>query len=60
MKALASLGKVAQGKSTFVNLILRLYEADEGRINIWRTDIRKFDIKNSEKKFLCSSISYSF
>ena len=39
------VGESGAGKSTFANLLLRLYEADEGRILFGRTDIRKLDIQ---------------
>lgn len=39
------VGESGAGKSTFVNLLLRLYEPNEGRILFGGIDIREFDIK---------------
>jgi subfamily B ATP-binding cassette protein MsbA len=39
------VGESGAGKSTFANLLLRLYEPNEGRILFGGIDIRDFDIK---------------
>lgn len=44
------VGKTGSGKSTFVNLILRLYDPTKGRILIDGIDIRNFDIKELRAK----------
>ena len=49
-ESLGIIGKSGAGKSTFVNLILRLYDPTAGTINIDGVDIRKFDIKELRKK----------
>lgn len=41
---LAVVGPSGSGKSTLINLLLRLYEVDEGRITIDRRDIRALDL----------------
>src|SRR5215831_7832428 len=40
-KSIAIVGSSGSGKSTLLNLILRLYEPDEGRVSIDGVDIRK-------------------
>lgn len=44
-KSIGLVGKSGAGKSTFVNLILRLYEPTQGRILLDGIDIRKFKIE---------------
>jgi ATP-binding cassette subfamily B multidrug efflux pump len=39
-------GPIASGKTCFVNLLLRLYEPQQGRILIDRNDIRYFSLKS--------------
>ena len=39
------VGESGAGKSTFANLVLRLYEPNQGRILFGETDIREYDIK---------------
>jgi ATP-binding cassette subfamily B protein len=46
-------GRIASGKSTFVNLILRLYEPQQGEIYIDGTPLRHFTLKS-----LRSNIAY--
>ena len=43
------VGESGAGKSTFANLLLRLYEPNEGRILFGGIDIREFDIKELRK-----------
>lgn len=44
-KSIGLVGKSGAGKSTFVNLILRLYDPIEGRILLDGIDIRRFKIE---------------
>tara|TARA_B100001093_G_scaffold471337_1_gene493517 strand:- start:3342 stop:5126 length:1785 start_codon:yes stop_codon:yes gene_type:complete len=44
-KSIGLVGKSGAGKSTFVNLILRLYDPIQGRILLDGIDIRKFKIE---------------
>lgn len=44
-KNVGLVGESGAGKSTFANLLLRLYEPTQGRILFGGTDIREYDIK---------------
>ncbi len=50
-RTLGILGATGSGKSTIINLLLRLYDPDEGRIYIDGQDIRTIDYKLLRKKF---------
>ena len=50
-QTLGVLGPTGSGKSTIVNLLLRLYDADEGRILIDGQDIRTIDYDVLRQKF---------
>jgi len=45
-ESLAVIGTTGSGKSTVANLLMRMYDATEGRILIDGHDIRSFDIAN--------------
>lgn len=45
-KTLAILGKTGSGKSTIVNLLLRLYDIDEGKIKFSHVDIKELSFKS--------------
>lgn len=45
-KSLAILGKTGSGKSTIVNLLLRLYDIEEGKIKFSNVDIKKLSFKS--------------
>ncbi|SHN24910.1 ATP-binding cassette, subfamily B [Cyclobacterium lianum] len=45
-QSLAIIGTTGSGKSTVANLLMRMYDATEGRIYIDGHDIRAFDIAN--------------
>lgn len=50
-QTLGVLGATGSGKSTILNLLMRLYEADEGRILLDGQDIRTIDYETLRKKF---------
>lgn len=45
-KTLAVIGKTGSGKSTLANLLLRMYDADQGTIEYDNTAIEQYDFKN--------------
>lgn len=50
-ETIAIVGKTGAGKSTLVNLLMRFYEVDKGRILIDRTDIRHFTRDSLRQQF---------
>ena len=50
-QTLGILGPTGSGKSTIINLLLRLYDPDEGQILIDGQDIRTIDADTLRKKF---------
>ncbi len=48
---LAVVGQNGSGKTTFIKLLCRLYEPDEGSILLNGTDIREYDIEEYRKIF---------
>ena len=50
-QTLGILGPTGSGKSTIINLLLRLYDADEGSITIGGQDIRTIPYEVLRKKF---------
>jgi len=44
-KTTAIIGATGSGKSTLVNLILRYYDATEGKVMVGHEDVRRLDIK---------------
>ncbi|MFB6372607.1 MAG: ATP-binding cassette domain-containing protein, partial [Bradymonadaceae bacterium] len=47
----ALVGHTGAGKSTIINLLLRLYDVSEGEIRVNGTDIREFDLRAYRQKF---------
>ena len=45
-QTLAIIGKTGSGKSTLANLLLRMYDADQGQITFDGNDIKELDIKS--------------
>jgi len=50
-ETLALLGPSGSGKSTLVNLLLRLYDYDEGTIRLDGTELRELDRKHARAQF---------
>ena len=50
-ETLGIIGEIGSGKSTIVNLMMRLYDADEGRIRIAGRDVRSYPPKKLKEKF---------
>lgn len=47
----ALIGSTGAGKSTFINLLLRLYDVSKGEVYVDGLDIREVDIESLRKKF---------
>lgn len=50
-ETLGIIGEIGSGKSTIINLMMRLYEADEGQIVIGGRDIRTYEAEVLKAKF---------
>lgn len=50
-ETIAIVGKTGAGKSTLVNLLMRFYEVDQGKITIDGTDIRKLTRDSLRQQF---------
>lgn len=50
-ETLGIIGEIGSGKSTILNLMMRLYEADSGRIEIAGRDIRTYEAEELKAKF---------
>lgn len=50
-ETLGIIGEIGSGKSTILNLMMRLYEADSGRIEIAGRDIRTYEPEELKDKF---------
>ena len=45
-ESIAIVGESGQGKTTFINLVMRFYDAEFGRVLIDGVDIREYNIKD--------------
>lgn len=45
------IGQIGSGKTTLINLMMRLYDADEGRVFIDGKDVRSYQAETLKKKF---------
>lgn len=50
-ETLGIIGEIGSGKSTIVNLMMRLYDPDEGRILIGGRDVRSYQPEELKEKF---------
>lgn len=50
-ETLGIIGEIGSGKSTIVNLMMRMYDADEGRIRIAGRDVKCYPPEELKKKF---------
>lgn len=50
-ETLGIIGEIGSGKSTIVNLMMRLYDADSGRVLIEGRDVRSYPAKELKEKF---------
>lgn len=50
-ETLGIIGEIGSGKSTIVNLMMRMYDADEGRILIAGRDVRSYEQSELKRKF---------
>ena len=45
------IGEIGSGKSTIINLLMRLYDADQGRVLVAGRDVRSYEPGELKKKF---------
>ena len=50
-ETLGIIGEIGSGKSTIINLMMRMYDADEGRILIAGRDVRSYEQSELKQKF---------
>lgn len=50
-ESLGILGATGSGKSTIINLMMRFYDADRGRVRIDGRDVRTYPLKELREKF---------
>lgn len=50
-ETLGIIGEIGSGKSTVISLLMRLYDADQGRILIGGRDVRSYKPEELKKKF---------
>ena len=50
-ETLGIIGEIGSGKSTIVNLMMRMYDVDEGQIQIAGRDVRSYQPEDLKKKF---------
>lgn len=50
-ETLGIIGEIGSGKSTIINLMMRMYDADEGRILIAGKDVRSYEPSVLKQKF---------
>lgn len=50
-ETLGIIGEIGSGKSTVINLLMRLYDADKGRIMVAGRDVRSYPPEELKRKF---------
>lgn len=50
-ETLGIIGEIGSGKSTIINLMMRMYDVDEGCVRIAGKDVRRFQPEELKKKF---------
>ncbi len=50
-ETLGIIGEIGSGKSTIINLMMRLYDADEGQVRIGGRDVRSYQPDELKRKF---------
>lgn len=50
-ETLGIIGEIGSGKSTIINLMMRMYDADEGQVRIAGRDVRNYRPEDLKKKF---------
>ena len=50
-ETLGIIGEIGSGKSTIINLMMRMYDADQGRILIAGKDVRSYEPSELKQKF---------
>ncbi|MCH5340839.1 MAG: ABC transporter ATP-binding protein [Acetatifactor sp.] len=50
-ETLGIIGEIGSGKSTIINLLMRLYDADQGRVLVAGRDVRSYEPGEFKKKF---------
>ena len=50
-ETLGIIGEIGSGKSTIINLLMRLYDADQGRVLVAGRDVRSYEPGELKKKF---------
>lgn len=50
-ETLGIIGEIGSGKSTIINLLMRLYDADQGRVLVAGRDVRSYEPDELKKKF---------
>lgn len=50
-ETLGIIGEIGSGKSTIINLMMRMYDADQGRILIAGKDVRSYEPSELKRKF---------
>lgn len=50
-ETLGIIGEIGSGKSTIINLMMRMYDVDEGQVRIAGKDVRSYRLEDLKEKF---------